>query len=201
MITQRRREVGRRLQRAARSRPSNGREPLCRVSIPKTRFRVGYPTQRPALGERRPRHLSSSFKRWMRHALSPNNVKEKRQNRRAFGTAAGVKRCDDERSRSRFASFSPAAGDPRSPVVLPPISEITFQAQHLPLCMGGWMVGLRVFVSSWLRRVRASGSAFICVICGFSGKIDRAHLCDLWAVLSVSSVPLWFFGSQIPRSA
>jgi len=136
-----------------------------------------------ALEERRSRHSSSSFNRCEGLAPAPKYEREERQNRRAPGTSAGEKRCDDKRSRSEIASFSPATGDRRSPVVLPRRSEITFQAQHLTLCVGGWVVGLRVFVSSWLRRA------------------SWADLCDLWAVLSVPSVPLWFFGRRIPRSA
>jgi len=141
-----------------------------------------------ALEERRPRHLSSSFNGWKAHTPHYNNTEE-RQNRRAPGTSAGEKRCDDKRSRSEFASFSPATGDPQSPVVLPPINGTVFQAQHLPLCVCRCVVGLRVFVSSWLRRGRASGSAFICVICGFSKRVGG----------SVSSVSLWLFDHRIPR--
>ena len=170
----------------ARSRPSNdGRVPLGRDTDSNVNVRHGVPTQRPALDERRPRHLSSSFNGWKAHTPHYNNTEE-RQNRRANSTSAGEKRCDDKRSRSEFASFSPATGDPRSPVVLPPINGTVFQAQHLPLCVGGWVVGLRVFVSSWLRRA------------------SWADLCDLWAVLSVPSVPLWFcrcFGDAKALSA
>ena len=46
----------------ARSRPSHdGRIPLCLESDMKTRFRFGFQTQRLALWERKPRHLSFSF--------------------------------------------------------------------------------------------------------------------------------------------
>ena len=47
----------------------------------------------------------------------------------------------------------------RSPVVLPSISGFSLRAQLLPLCVGGWVDGLRVFVSLWLRREWAGGSA------------------------------------------
>ena len=48
------------IQRVARSPPSSddGRGPLGRVTVPKPSFCHGYPTQRPALEERRPRHCS-----------------------------------------------------------------------------------------------------------------------------------------------
>jgi hypothetical protein len=65
-----------------------------------------------ALRERRSRHLSSLFNRWEGHAPSPINERGERQNRCAYGTAACEKRCDDERSRSEFARFSQATGDP-----------------------------------------------------------------------------------------
>jgi len=166
----------------------DGRVPLGRDTDSNVNVRHGVPTQRPALDERRPRHLSSSFNGWKAHTPHYNNTEERR-NRRANSTSAGEKRSDDKRSRSEFASFSPATGDPQSPVVLPPINGTVFQAQHLPLCVCRCVVGLRVFVSSWLRRGRASGSAFICVICGFSKRVGG----------SVSSVSLWLFDHRIPR--
>jgi hypothetical protein len=52
-----------------------------------------------------------------------------------------------------------------------------------PLRSFGWAGDLYVFVSSCLRRGRVRGSAFICVICGFSWVGGG----------SVSSVSLWFF--------
>ena len=63
-----------------------------------------------------------------------HNKKEGRQNRRAKGTSAGEKRGGDERSGSEPASFSPATGDFRSPVVLPGIISIARQAQQHSLC-------------------------------------------------------------------
>jgi hypothetical protein len=60
---------------------------------------------------------------------------EERQNRRAKGTSAGEKRCDDERSRSELARFSPATGDRGSPVVLPVIISIARQARQCSLCV------------------------------------------------------------------
>ena len=119
-----------------------------------------------ALEERRSRLFSSSFNSWEGHASSPHK-KEKRQNRRANGTSAGEKTNSDECLHPERKVFSPATGDHRSPVVLPPISGVTIQAQHPPLCVSGWVVGLRVFVPSCLRRG--------------------------WVGGSVSSVPLWFF--------
>jgi len=68
-----------------------------------------------------------------RACYQSNNMKE-RQNRRAKGTSAGEKRGSDERLRSGLASFSPATGDSRSPVVLPGRCGDTFQAQHHSLC-------------------------------------------------------------------
>jgi len=127
-----------------------------------------------ALEERRSRHFSLLFNGWERHAPPPNYEKEEWQNRRAPGTSAGEKTGCEQRSRSEQTVFSPVTGDPRSPVVLPTRNGITFQAQWPPLCVGRYVVGLCVFVSSWLRRS------------------NWADLCDLWAVLSVPSVPLWF---------
>ena len=43
--------------------------------------------------------------------IHPFKRTEERQNRRASSAPAGEKRCDDERSRSEFASFSLATGD------------------------------------------------------------------------------------------
>jgi hypothetical protein len=157
----------------ARFRPSDGRKPLGLESAPKTSFRIGFQAQRLALFKRKPRHLSSSFNKWERHAPSPKHGKEERQNRRATGTSAGEKWGVDGRSRPEASHFSPATGDPRSPVVLPPRSGTAFQAQHPPLCVGGWVGGLCVFVSSCLRRGRVGG---LCV-----------------------SVPLWLFVCRIPR--
>ena len=145
--TQKRREDLTGFLRVARFQPSDGREPLGRDTAPNTSVHLGVPAQRLALIERKPRHLSFLFSSDGVHASPTPYEGKERQNRRAFGTAAGVKRCDDERSRSRFASFSPAAGDPRSPVGLPPKSENTYQSQPFPHCKGGWLVGLRVFVS------------------------------------------------------
>ena len=68
----------------ARFRPSNGgRVPLGRDTDSNVNVRHGLPTQRPALDERRPRHLSSSFNGWKAHTPHYNNTEE-RQNRRAF---------------------------------------------------------------------------------------------------------------------
>ena len=95
----------------ARSRPSNdGRVPLGRDTDSNVNVRHGVPTQRPALDERRPRHLSSSFNGWKAHTPHYNNTEE-RQNRRAFGTASGEKTGSDECSRSGLTGFSPATDD------------------------------------------------------------------------------------------
>ena len=154
-------------------RPSeDGRAPLSRESAPRTSSRLGFPTQRLALTERKPRHSSSSFSSWEGHTSSPNNEREKRQNRRANGTSAGEKAGCNERSRSEQTDSSPATGDFLSPVVLPGRCGDTFQAQHHSLCAsaalrcllwaGGWIcVYLR-----YLRFKRAGGR--ICVICGQS---------------------------------
>ena len=102
----------------------------------------------------------------------PINTKE-RQNRRAFGTAAGEKRCDDERSHSEFASFSPATSDFESPVVLPERYGSALPTQPPLLCV---FAPLRYWVGRgicahlrYLRFLRANGSVFICVICGRFG--------------------------------
>jgi hypothetical protein len=192
--TQRRRGSLARLLRVARFRPSDGREPLGRDTDPNASIRRGVPTQRPALQKRRPRHFSSLFNGWVRHAPSTKYGREERQNRRAPGTSVGEKSACSERERSSQPVFSPATGDSRSPVVLPPISGTAFQAQPPPL---------RVFVSSCLRLGRAGGSASICVICGLNGWVGALRLCvsaTLRFFLCVSqcaSVPLWFF---VPRS-
>jgi len=75
--------------------------------------RVLVPVSRPSglrFAERRPRHFSFFSRKWDKFAPQ-HNEKKLRQNRRANGTSAGEKRNDDERSRSEFASFSPAKGD------------------------------------------------------------------------------------------
>ena len=80
---------------------------------------------------------------------------EERQNRRAKGTSAGEKRCDDERSRSELARFSPATGDRGSPVVLPVIISIARQARQCSLCVSAslrYILGWAAFVSFWLLR-------------------------------------------------
>jgi len=178
--TQRRRENCWRLHRTARSRPSeDGRGLLGRDTDPNTSVRLRVPTQQSALFERRPRHFSSSFNSW-EGRVPHHNTKEERQNRRARGTSAGEKRCDDERSRSELASFSPATGDHRSPVVLPPISGTTFQVQHPPLCvLCGSITGGRT-------ALRLCGSASL-----------RFLLC----VSLCASVSLWFFNRRTPGNA
>ena len=58
----------------------------------------------------------------------------------------------------------------RSPAVLPDGLGIRFPTQRRPLCVSAFLLGrvggLRVFVSSWLRRGGWVASASICVICG-----------------------------------
>ena len=148
--TQRRRESCRRFHRTARFRPSGGgREPLGRNTGPNVNVRHGVPIQRPAFGERRPRHFSSSFTRW-EGCTSPTTRKRKeRQNRRAQGTSAVEKTDSDGCLRPESSVFSTATGDYRSPVVLPARNGNAFQPQRTPL---------RVFVSSCLRRGRVGGS-------------------------------------------
>ena len=119
----------------ARFRPLDGREPLGRATAPNASVRPGAPAQRPALRERKPRHFSSSFNSWERHALLPNNEREERQNRRAKGASAGEKWDVDGRLRPEAALFSPATGDQGSPVVPPPISGTAFQVQQPLLCV------------------------------------------------------------------
>jgi hypothetical protein len=95
----------------ARSRPSNdGRVPLGRDTDSNVNVRHGVPTQRPALSERRPRHLSSSFNEWKAHTPRYNNTEE-RQNRRATGASAGEKTGGDGCLHPESSGFSPATGD------------------------------------------------------------------------------------------
>jgi hypothetical protein len=108
--------------------------------------------------------------------------------RRARSTSVGEKADSDGCLHPESSDFSPATGDYRSSVVLPPISGITFQAQHPPLCVGGWVGGLRVFVSSCLRRGWVDGSS----IEHPASSIGR--VCGLCV-----SVPLWFISRQIRR--
>jgi len=170
---------------AARSRPSDdGREPLGQETAPNSSFRSSFLAQRPALCERRPRRFSFSFNGWDK-PTPQHNEKRARQNRRANGTSTGKKTGCDERSHSEQAVFSPVTGDPRSPVVLPPRSVTTFQVQRPPLCVGGWVSGLRVFVPSCLRRGWA--------------RLRRRAATPWQAGCSVSSVSLWFFDRRIPR--
>jgi len=85
-------------------------------------------------------------------ACSQSKRRKERQNLRAFGTSAGEKRGGDERLHSELASFSPATGDFRSPVVLPERCGGTFQAQHHSLCASAfflWAGGSVPSVSLW----------------------------------------------------
>jgi len=142
------------LLRAARSRPLDGREPQGRKSALKTSFRIGFPTQRLAFLERKPRHPSSSFNRWEGHPSLPTR-EEVRQNRRANSTSAGEKNGCDERLRSEQTDFSPVTGDPiacrsgESPRSHDANSAIT------PWCLGGCDVGGRVDLR-YLRDLRAN---------------------------------------------
>jgi hypothetical protein len=149
----------------ARSRPSDGRGPLGRESASKTSFRTGFSTQRLALSERKPRHLSSFFVRWDGDALPlPTNEREKRQNRRAPGTSAGEKPDDNESSLSGAAGFSPATGDSIA-------SRSAGNQRHRISCSAIIPLRLCVFAFLW---VGGSGFAakqlrrdkWICVICG-----------------------------------
>jgi hypothetical protein len=64
-----------------------------------------------ALEERRPRHPSSSFKRWEWSAPFPNNKREERQNRRASGTSAGEELDSDGCLDPEWSRFLPVTGD------------------------------------------------------------------------------------------
>ena len=156
----------------ARSRPSDdGRKPLGRTTAPNASVRLGVPAQRPALCERWPRHPSTSFNRWEVHT-SQTHKREERQNRRASGTAAGVKAGCDERWRSEQTVFSPVTGDHqiacRSAVGL---QHHVSSSASLPL---------RLCVSAFFF---ASGSSSICVICGLSGSRWLCDLCVLGGCL------------------
>jgi hypothetical protein len=143
---QRRRGVLAVFHRVARSRPSDdGREPQGRTPALNASDHHRSPTLRPALFKRRPRHLSSSFNAWEWHAPLPTNEKEKRQNRRAQSASAGEKTDSDGCSYPELAGFSPATGDYRSPVVLPPRSGAAFHTQRRPLGVGGRVGGLAFF--------------------------------------------------------
>jgi len=141
----------------ARFRPSDGRKPLGRESDTKARFRSGFPTQRPALEKRTPRHLSSPFNRWERHAPSPNNEKEEKQNRRASGTSADEKPVNDECLPSEVAGFSSVTGDPiacRSPATKRKLATGSVIAP-LRLCA---LAPLRFLLDKWMS-LRLRGSA------------------------------------------
>jgi hypothetical protein len=135
------------------------RAPLGRESVPKTSFRTGFPTQRLALRKRKPRHLSSSFMGWTRHALSPLFEKEERQNRRACGTAAWENSANDESSLSEAAGFSQVTGDPIAccSASIPPSTSL---AQLETLC---------AFAS--LRGGRTGG---LCVLCGSNSGLPAS---------------------------
>jgi hypothetical protein len=132
--------------------------------------------------------LSSSFKRWERHAPSPLFEKGERQNRRAFGTAAGEKLRDDERSCSEFAGFSPVTGDP---IACRSASKKRYRLSRsvfapLRLCA---FASLRYRAGGWI--------CVICVICGQLGWAGALRLCVsaplrfILCVLLCFSVPLW----------
>jgi len=116
----------------------------------------------------RPSGLRSSAERRPRHFFSPFNDCEERWNRRAPGVSAGRKRGDDGRLRPELTCFPAAVGDlmiadsstgnPRwRPSVLARISLRLCAFASLRSFL--WVAGLRVFVSSCLRRGWIGGSA------------------------------------------
>ena len=148
----------------ARFRPSDGREPLSRASEPKTRFSSRMPDSAAcALGERRPRHLSSLFNREKRH-FPITNMKEKRgrtdvpqahrPGRSRTATKARFRRWPDSQRRQAI----------RSPVVLPTWSGTPFQGQRSPLCvfapLRGWVEGRALRSSRFLERAGPEGPAY-----------------------------------------
>jgi len=143
---------------------SDGQIPLGRSTAPKTSFRPGFPAQRPALFERRPRLFSSSFNGWNEPTLQ-HNKRKARQNPRAAGTSAGEKNGGDERLRSEQTGFSPAAGDYRSPVVLPSFLASHQKFSHRPFatlrCLLGWVGGLCVSAA-----LRGWEGGWLCVFFG-----------------------------------
>jgi len=160
--TQRRRASCRRLHRTARSRPSDdGQKPLGQETVPKTSFRSGFLTQRPALRKRRPRRFSFPFNSWEKYT-SPIR-EEVRQNQRAKGAAAGEKSGGDEHLRSEQTGFSPATGD--CPIAC-------CSAINKRDCLSG-------LASASLRSLRSLR------FCGMGGWI-WVYLCDLWANLGGS---------------
>jgi hypothetical protein len=96
-----------------RSWPSSndGQRLLGRDTGTNASVRHGFPTQQPALRERRSRHSPSLFIGWEGHAFSPKYGNVERQNRRAKGTSAGEKAGSDGRLHSEQTGFSPATGD------------------------------------------------------------------------------------------
>ncbi len=133
--------------RVARFRPSDGRKPLGRDTAPNTSVHLGVPAQRLALAKRRPRHFSSSFNS-RKDCTPPPLTREKRgrtdvpRARRPVGSGTST----DARVRRRPSSHRRLAI--RSPVVLPSVSSITFQVQHLSLCVSA---PLRLCVSKIIR--------------------------------------------------
>ena len=153
------------------SRPSDGREPLGMESAPKTSFRVGFHSQRPALSESA--GLASSLLYSIDGMGTPTflTMKEKRGRtdvplaRRPVRSPAAT----DARIRSRRASHRRQAI--RSPVVLPPISGTTLQAQRPRLCglcvlCGSKSAGWICVYLRYLRFLWMNGAVLICVICG-----------------------------------
>ena len=138
--------------------------------------------------ERRPRHFSPLFNDWEGHTSFPGR-REARRNRRASSASAGGKHGDDGRLRPELTCFSPAVGDRQiagCSVVKLWHCCITSAGTSASICvicgfLRGRVGGLRVFVSSCLRRGRMGGSA-------------TPRLCVLFSVfLLCVSVPLWFF--------
>jgi hypothetical protein len=150
-------------------RPTDGRNPAGRATAVKASSRAGCAARRPALSESA--GLATDLPLPVNVRGEPQrsiDQKEKRQNRRAPGTAASEQRGDDERARSEPARSSPAAGDSvacRSAVIKQKRSSPSASYSWWGR-LDGW--SLVSFVPSWFR----AGGWF--------------------CVFSVSSVPLWF---------
>jgi len=110
-----------------------------------------------ALGERRPRHLSSLFNKW-EGCTSPNtHEREERQNRRAVGTATGENPANDECSLSEVAGFSPVTGDPIACRSANTERNLVANSASAPLRLCDF-ASLRSFLGGWVA-LRLCGSA------------------------------------------
>ena len=124
------------------------------------------PTQRPALSESA--GLASLVDQIIAFKLALL-----RRDRRAAGASAGGKSDRDGCLHPERSGFSPGAGDHRIAGVAAVPLQATLPKQVPLLCVLRVFVVATVFasvssVSLWF--ARCDGSAFICVICGFSGS-------------------------------